>query len=106
MKKLTLALTGALVLGGSAALVAQQKLDVLKGGSLKLAATGWTISPAGTAHAKLGDTLLSSALRPDGQLLAVTNGGGAAHGVSLIDPATGALKQQVKFPAQRQLRDR
>nr|WP_309690001.1 alkaline phosphatase family protein [Armatimonas sp.] len=97
MKKLTLALTGALVLGGSAALVAQQKLDVLKGGSLKLAATGWTISPAGTAHAKLGDMLLSSALRPDGQLLAVTNGGGAAHGVSLIDPATGALKQQVKF---------
>ncbi|WP_309722187.1 beta-propeller fold lactonase family protein, partial [Armatimonas sp.] len=97
INKRTLALSGALILGTSAVLVARQRLEVLKGGSLKLVATGWTISPAGKEHVKIGDTLLSSALRPDGQLLAVSNGGGAAHGVSLIDPATGMLKQQVKF---------
>ncbi|MBB6051361.1 bifunctional YncE family protein/alkaline phosphatase family protein [Armatimonas rosea] len=97
ISKRTLALSGALILGTSTALVARQRLDILKGGSLRLAATGWTISPVGSAHATMGDTLLSAALRPDGQLLAVTNGGGAAHGVSLIDTATGALKQQVKF---------
>jgi DNA-binding beta-propeller fold protein YncE len=97
MKRRTLALSGALILSASAALVARQKQDFLKGGSRKLAATGWTISPVGSAHVKLGDTLLSAALRPDGQLLVVSNGGGAAHGISLIDTATGTLKQQVKF---------
>ena len=97
MNKRTLALSGALIFGTSAVLVAGQKLEVLKGGSLKLAASGWTITPAGKEHVKLGDILLSAALRPDGQLLAVSNGGGAAHAVSLIDAATGTLKQQLKF---------
>ncbi|MGC4044085.1 MAG: bifunctional YncE family protein/alkaline phosphatase family protein [Armatimonas sp.] len=96
-RRFAFALTGLVALGTGAALLAQKAPELLKGGSARLPATGWRLTPVGTKHEKIGDTLLSAALRPDGKLLAVSNGGAAAHGVSFIDPTTGALVQQIKL---------
>lgn len=96
-RRFAIALTGLVALSTGAALLAQKAPELLKGGSARLPATGWRLTPVGTKHEKLGDTLLSAALRPDGKLLAVSNGGAAAHAVSFIDPATGALVQQIKL---------
>jgi DNA-binding beta-propeller fold protein YncE len=64
-------------------------------GAVKLAATGWTITPAGTSHERTGDMLLSATLRPDGALLATASGGASAHNIYLVDANTGKIAQTV-----------
>jgi DNA-binding beta-propeller fold protein YncE len=66
-----------------------------KNGAIRLAATGGLITPAGTSHERTGDMILSSAVRPDGGLLAMSNGGASAHHVYLVDTTTGKVAQTI-----------
>lgn len=55
---------------------------------------GWMLTPAGT-HVFTGDTLNGCTLSPDGKTLAVSNGGAAENGLTLIDTTTGAARQHL-----------
>jgi YVTN family beta-propeller protein len=55
---------------------------------------GWKVSPAGEQQS-FGDLLMGGALSPDSKLLALVNGGGAAHNLHIADGATGKVLQSL-----------
>lgn len=66
-----------------------------KDGSIKVV-SGQTITPAGSQEL-LNDTLLSTALSPDGKTLAVVSGGSQAHNLYLLDTATGKKQKTISL---------
>ncbi len=58
---------------------------------------GWQITPAGTPIALPGDLPLKMLFSPDGKYLLVNTGGYHDHGVSVIDPATLKVTQNINL---------
>ena len=58
---------------------------------------GWRITPAGTPIALPGDLPLKMLFSPDGRSLLVNTGGFHDHGVSVIDPVTLKVTQNVNL---------
>src|SRR4051794_37808983 len=58
--------------------------------------SGWRISPAGAAHAQVGDMPLKMVLSPDGKTLAAVSGG-FKTGLALIDVQTRRVRQFINI---------
>jgi YVTN family beta-propeller protein len=56
---------------------------------------GWRITPAGKSIADIGDLVLKMVTAPDGRAVIAVNSGYLPHGLSVIDPRTHKIVQQV-----------
>jgi YVTN family beta-propeller protein len=61
-------------------------------------AGGWALTPAGRQVA-IGDRPLGIALSPDGRTILVSNNGQSTHSLTVIDRATGAVRQSLEYPS-------
>src|SRR5919202_93210 len=61
-------------------------------------AEGWTLTPAGRQVAT-GDRPLGVALSPDGRTILVSNDGQSTQSLTVIDRASGTVRQSLEYPS-------
>src|SRR6476469_4624053 len=92
----TFALLCASLLLLATAVLAEPRAATQPAAPITLNFSGWRISPAGAAHAQVGDMPLKMVLSPDGKTLAAVSGG-FKTGLALIDVPTRRVRQFINI---------